>query len=179
MGKSELLEQGFVFGPFKTEHHQRAVDDQFRKALIVWLVANVLPQVEGSVTRVEGRLYSHYDDQKFFGTNSILKHRYYFEISFHSPEGTETAGGELEYDRDRDTFTPTKVKPWHVKTLSSQRRLRELIDQANAIALRVRDGERDIACPNCSSPLSIWVLEDGFVKNIACPKERCFWLHFD
>jgi hypothetical protein len=179
MSKTELLEQGLAFGPFKTEHHQRSVDDRFRKALLSWLTINILPQVEGAFTRVEGRLYSHYDNPKFLGPDSILQHRYYFQIKFQSPEGTEEAWGEVDYDRAHDTFTPTKIKPSHVRTLSAQRHVREMQDQALRILERIRQGERDIPCPNCGSRLEIWIMDNDFIKNIACPQKGCFLVHFD
>jgi len=180
MTRKEILETSIAFGPFKTEHHNQAVDQRFRECFFTYLTEQVLPKVEGSFTTAEGKLTSHYDDIKFFGPNSILKNRYFYKITFRSPEGEERALGEVDYDRQHGTFIPGRIKPPHVRTLSHQRRIQDMMDKCLSIVQRYRAGEREIACPYCGLPLSIWYLEDrDLIKNIACPTKGCFNVHFD
>jgi hypothetical protein len=173
----ETIKNGVHFGPFKTEHHRKVVDKIFQDHFFNYMELEILPKVEGQFDRVEGRVWSHYDDTKFFGPLSLLKFRYYFEISFHSGISKEIARGEVNYDKDHGTFTGTSKSPPHVDSLSHQKKRLEMMDQVKSIVQRCRDGERDIKCPNCNAPLSIWMIGE-MVKDIRCPN-HCIRTHFD
>ena len=180
MNGIEIVRQSILFGPFKTEHHSRTVDERFREAFFAFLESKFLPQVDGQFTRVDGRLTSYYDDQKYFGPLSVVKHRYFYEFRLHSAEGTETARGEIDYDPKTATFSESKVRPPHVDSLSRQRRMKDMTVKISSIIERFKAGERGLVCPDCGSVLSVWYLEDRkFVKDISCPTHGCLRVHFD
>jgi hypothetical protein len=180
MNRTKMLRDGISFGPFRTVHHERTVDERFRGAFLSYLENRVLGGVEGRVARVEGRVSSHYDDPKHFGPLSVVKFRYHYEIAFHSPQGVETARGDLDYDPSTVSFIETRQRPPVVDSLSAQGRRNDMLQKVELIEQRYRNGEREPACPYCGYPLSIWyIAERDFVKDIRCRTNGCLLVHFD
>ena len=180
MTRTEIIERDVSFGPFKTEHHNRTVDSRFRRSFFSFLQDRVLPSVDGNFTRAEGRLWSYYDDPKYFGPLSILRFRYFYEIGFHSPEGLETATGEIDYNPATSMFGETRIRPLHVDSLVLQRKRRDMMEKVMVICDLFRKGQREFSCPYCGSLLSIWYLKErDFLKDIRCPTKDCLRIHFD
>lgn len=176
----ELTERDVSFGPFKTRHHARTVDQRFRESFILFVRDHVLPFVEGAFHKVEGKVTSYYDDTKYFGPLSAVRFRYFYEIHFHSPDGSETAKGELDYDPAAATFRESRRIPPHVDSLSLQRKRKGMMEKVMEITTRYRAGERELTCPYCGLLLSIWYLEErNFIKDIRCPSKDCLAVHFD
>jgi len=176
----EFHEHDVSFGPFKTEHHTRTVDARFRTAFIAFVRDRILPLVEGSFTRVEGKLYSNYDDPKYFGPLSVVRFRYFFELAFHSPDGMEAARGHLDYNSGAATFSEVPRQPPHVYSLSLQRRRKYVGEKIIEIAKRYREGERDMVCPICGSLISVLYLEKrDFIEGIHCQTKGCIAERFN
>ena len=114
----ETVKKGFQFGPFKTDHHRTTVDSHFRALFFAYLERSILPQVEGKIDFVDGRLWSDYDEDIFTGPQSIAKRRYSFKIRFQSGREKQTARGEIEYWNELGEFKPGRGRQ-AVETLSS------------------------------------------------------------
>src|SRR5688572_18035622 len=136
----ELVKKGMQFGPFNTEYHRTTVNSTFRKLFFNYLERSILPQVEGKVDFVDGRLWSNYDNEIFVGPQSVAKSRYSFKIRFFSGRSKQTARGELEYFPELGEFKPSRRSPPSVDTLFAQK-VRQDIDKETAlIAQRYRAG---------------------------------------
>jgi hypothetical protein len=140
------------FGPFRTAHFGEQVDARFRRAFYSYLDQQVIPSLEGDIVRIGGRVYSHYDRPQFNDLAKV-KHRYYYELSFHSAAGTEEAEGEVDYDPARDTWAASRLKPLRVKTLSEKRREKQSrkLEHQISIAARHHQPVRPAKCPRCGS----------------------------
>lgn len=173
-----LPESAIEFGPFKTAHHRTIVDRRFRDSFLDFLRSEVVPKVEGSPFSITGRLYSHYDEERYFGPNSAVKCRYAFEVVFKSEEGEEKAKGEFDYDPTANIIRPVR-RSVSVDSLSCQKMRVRAWECASGILQRYRQGERHFVCPECGGPLNIWFLETrNMIKDISCA-EGCIRMHFD
>lgn len=138
------------FGPFRTAHFRKQVDARFRRAFYSYLDQQVIPSLEGDIVRIDGRVYSHYDRPQF-NDLATVKHRYYYELRFHSAAGTEQAEGEVDYDPARDTWAPSRLKPPRVQTLSEKLREKQSRDLEHQISVEAQhhQRERPAKCPAC------------------------------
>lgn len=116
MQPTEIVERDLSFGPFETEVCRESVDANVRRAVLSFIREQVLPHLDGVFTHMEGRVTSHYDKPEY-ATRSDLRFRYYLKCTFHSPEGDETAQGELIYDPETRTCTACRVKPLRLRCL--------------------------------------------------------------
>ncbi len=114
------IDQEVTFGPFRMAHLREQVDDRFRRAFYCYLIEKVVPLLDGRITRIAGRVFSHYD-QPQFAVLAEVRSRYYYEISFSSAGGVEEAWGELDYDSAGAAWVPSRIKPPSVRTLTHKR----------------------------------------------------------
>ena len=63
--RSANFEQEVTFGPFRMSHLGEQVDERFRRAFYSYLAQQVMPLLDGQIERVEGRVFSHYDQPQF------------------------------------------------------------------------------------------------------------------
>jgi hypothetical protein len=139
---SAKIEQEVTFGPFRMSHLGEQVDDRFRKAFYSYLAQQVMPSLDGQIVRIEGRVFSHYDQQQFAQLPEV-RLRYYYEISCASAAGVEEAWGELDYDPSTASWTPSRTKPPRVRTLTQKRRVRALQESQRHAPVRPAE------CPQC------------------------------
>jgi hypothetical protein len=138
------IEQGIAFGPFRMPHLAEQVDDRFRRAFYSYLDQQVVPSLDGQIERIEGRVFSHYDQPQFAELCEV-RNRFYYQVSFSSSAGTEEAWGELDYDPGSASWTPSRTKPPCVRTLTQKRKVR-------ALTLSHRHTPaRPTECPQCRS----------------------------
>lgn len=140
------------FGPFRTSHYRKQVDAAFRREFYAYLDRQIVPCLEGDIVSVAGRVHSHYDRARFNGLSEV-KHRYYFELRFGSAAGTEDAWGEVDYDPATKVWTPSRIKPCRLTTLSEklwEKRKREL-DHRISMEARHHQPVRPAKCPQCGS----------------------------
>jgi hypothetical protein len=142
------IQNNITFGPFRMAHLEELVDERFRRAFYCYLTQQVMPLLDGQVTRIDGRIFSHYD-QPQFAAMAEVRSRFYYEISFSSAEGVEEAWGELDDNPVGSTWTPSKVKPPSVRTLTEKRKLDEL-EQA-MVQSKACSIPRPTDCPHCHS----------------------------
>ncbi len=142
--RSDEFEQGVTFGPFHMPHLDKQADDRFRRAFYSYLEQKVMPSLDGQIVRVEGRLFSHYDQPQFADLAEVSL-RYYYEVTFASTGGVEEAWGELDYNPDNANWTPTRVKPPRVRTLTDKRKVQALRESHRHRPARPAD------CPKCHS----------------------------
>lgn len=140
------------FGPFRTSHFREQVDASFRRAFYSYLDRQIMPLLEGDIVRIGGRVHSHYDRPQFDGLPEV-KHRYYYELTFHSAAGSEEANGEVDYDPATGAWTPSQVKPLRIWTLSEKLREKRSRELDHQISLEARHHEpvRPAKCPRCGS----------------------------
>lgn len=138
------IEEGVTFGPFQMPHLAEQVDDRFRRAFYSYLVQQVIPALDSQVERVEGRVFSHYD-QPEFAQLAEVRLRYYYEVSFSSAAGVEEAWGELDYDPSTTSWTPSRTKPPSVRNLTQKRKVRALGESHRYKPARPAE------CPQCHS----------------------------
>jgi hypothetical protein len=143
------IEQAVVFGPFQMPRLQGQVNEEMRQAFYSYLAVKVMPLLEGEVVRIDGRVFSHYDRPEFAGLAEV-RHRYYYEIRLSSEAGDEEAWGEVDYHPQSATYSPSRIKPPCVRTLSEKRN----IDQQRQAELEFQQrnahhGGDD--CPRCHS----------------------------
>src|SRR6266550_1881240 len=124
---SANIEQRITFGPFRMQHLREQVDDRFREAFNSYLAQKVISLLDGEVARIEGRVFSHYD-QRQFAQMSEVNYRFYYEIRFSSPKGVEKGWGELDYDPRTASWTPSLIKPPRVRTLTDERKSQALFE---------------------------------------------------
>ena len=172
----EVVKKAVEFGPFKTDYHRTTVDSKFRNQFFNYLERSILPQVEGKIDWVDGRLWSNYDEEIFVGEQSIAKRRYSFKIRFFSGREKQTASGEVEYFKEEGEFRVSRRFPPAVATLLAKRVRRDIDKETGLIARRVRAGERDISCPFCGQKISI-TADEKRIFEIKCSK--CFSVHID
>ena len=138
------IERRVVFGPFRMPHLTERVDDRFRQAFYSFLAQHVIPFLDGEVARIDGRVFSHYD-QPQFAQMAEVRLRYYYEVSCSSSAGVEEAWGELDYDPNSASWTPSRTKPPRVRTLSEKRKVRALFESHRYTPVR------PLECPECQS----------------------------
>ena|ERR1017187_8281198 len=140
------------FGPFRTSHFRKQVDAAFRRAFYSYLDREIIPFLEGDIVGIGGRVHSHYDRPQFNGLPEV-KHRYYHELTFHSAAGTEDAHGEVDYDPATGAWTPSRVKPLRIWTLSEKLREKRSRDLDRQISMEARHHQpvRPTKCPRCGS----------------------------
>ena len=167
MAPLDIVKRDLLFGPFKTDSYARSVDDRLRRAILQFFQEQILPRLDGTFTRLEGGITSHYDTPDFV-RRSELRVRYYLECTFHSPEGDEAARGELVYDPDSGTCVESKVKPLSVRSL----KWHPPAPSASGPQPICKPG----VCPRCGAPVTgalggIVGMWDGYN-----PKTRtCIW----
>jgi hypothetical protein len=142
--RSTNIEQGVTFGPFRMPHLAEQVDDRFRRAFYSYLAQQVIPSLDGQIERIDGRVFSHYDQPQFAQLTEVRR-RYYYEISFASVAGVEEAWGELDYDPSSAWWTPSRTRPPCVRTLTQKRKVRALQDSHRYTPARPAE------CPQCHS----------------------------
>ncbi len=142
--RSANIEQRVTFGPFRMQHLREQVHDRFRQAFYSYLDHQVMPLLDGQVERVEGRVFSHYD-QPQFAELAEVRLRYYYEVSCSSAAGVEEAWGELDYDPGTASWTPSQTKPPRVRTLTQKRKVQALSESHRFTPDRPAD------CPQCHS----------------------------
>jgi hypothetical protein len=125
-------------------HIQEQVDVRFRCAFNSYLAQKVIPLLDGKVVRISARVLSHYD-QPQFNHLAEVRLRFYYEINFSSDAGVEEAWGELDYDSGTATWTPSRIKPPCVRTLTVKRQIQALMDSHRYHT----PGPAD--CPQCHS----------------------------
>jgi len=122
---SANIVQEVTFGPFRMSHLREQADDRFRRAFYSYLAQQVMPSLDGQIVRIDGRVFSHYDQPQFAQLPEV-RLRYYYETSFSSTAGVEEAWGELDYDPSTASWTPSPVKPPRVRTLTQKHKVRAL-----------------------------------------------------
>jgi hypothetical protein len=142
--RSADIEQGITFGPFRMPHLGEHVDERFRRAFCSYLAQQVMPSLDGEIVRVEGRVFSHYDQPQFVHLAEV-RCRYYYQIAFSCRSGVEEAWGELDYDPCTASWTPSRTKPPCVRTLTEKRKVRALCQSHRHPPTRPAD------CPRCHS----------------------------
>jgi hypothetical protein len=147
--ESANIEQGVIFGPFRMPHLQELVNERMRQAFYSYLAQQVMPLLEGEISRIDGQVYSHYDRQEFAAL-AVVRRRYYYEITLSSATGVEDAWGELDYDPDTATYTPSRIKPPGVRTLTEKRQM-EQDRQAELEFRRINLHHPGDNCPKCHS----------------------------
>ncbi len=143
------FEQAVAFGPFRMPQFRDQVDDRMRQAFYSYLAKKVLPLLEGRIVRIDGRVFSHYDSPDFAAIGEV-RHRYYYELRLASSGGVEQAWGEVDYDPDQATFTPSRIKPPGVRTLTEVRRIEEARQALLEFQKRYAHHPGDY-CPKCRS----------------------------
>jgi hypothetical protein len=172
------------FGPFRTSHFREQGHAGFRRAFYSYLDQQVIPYLEGDIVRIDGRVYSHYDRPQFNDLAEV-KHRYYYELSFHSGAGTEQAEGEVDYDPAKNTWAPSRLKPPRVQTLSAKLRGKQSRDLEHQISIEARHHQpvRPAKCPRCASKrvaeiiYGLVKIDEGLEANLKAGKTRlggCF-----
>jgi hypothetical protein len=165
----EKVKNALQFGPFKTNHHRATVDSKFQSEFFDYLERSILPQVEGEIDRVDGRLWSDYDEEIFTGPQSIAKRRYSFKIRFFSGREKQTASGEVEYFEEKGAFEPSRRYAPSVDTLSAKKMRRDHDKNMELILKRFRAGQQNIPCPFCGSKISITAWGEK-IREIRCAK---------
>ena len=139
-----IINQGVTFGPFRMPHLREQVDERFRRAFYSYLAEKVLPLLDGKIDRIEGRVGSDYDQLEFVDLVEV-RFRYCYKISCFCEAGVEEAAGELDYDPSTASWTPSRIKPPGVRTLTDKRRAQALFESHRHRPPRPED------CPNCHS----------------------------
>jgi hypothetical protein len=165
----EKLKGTFQFGPFKTSHHRAIVDSKFRSEFFNYLEHSILPQVEGEINRVDGCLWSDYDEEIFTGPQSIAKRKYSFKIRFFSGREKQTASGEIEFFEEKGAFEPSRRHPPSVDTLSAKKKRRDHDKNMELILKQYRAGQQNLPCPFCGSKISITASGEK-IREIRCAK---------
>lgn len=161
------------FGPFKSEYHQSAVDEDFREALSGYLVAQLLPQVDEPFDSTAGKLTAAYDDQKYCGPNSAVCDLYSFEFEFRRKDRADAIRLDLAYSRGQRTFSPRhRGKPLYLWTASRREEQHRRANDIRAVCNRILRGEIASAqCPSCGAALQ--VIHNPGLFGVSCP-EGCF-----
>jgi hypothetical protein len=146
---SARFEQEVTFGPFRMPLLQELVNERMRQAFYSYLEKKVVPLLEGQIVRIDGRVFSHYDDPQFAGTAEVGR-RYYYEVRLSSRTGVEEAWGELDYDPDTATYAPSRIKPPRVRTLTEVRQIEEARQAKLEFQQRHSQHTGDY-CPKCHS----------------------------
>ena len=134
--------QEVTFGPFRMSHLREQADDRFRRAFYSYLAQQVMPSLDGQIVRIDGRVFSRYDQPQFAQLPEV-RLRYYYETSFSSTAGVEEAWGELDYDPSTASWTPSPVKPPRVRTLTQKHKVRALQESHRYTPTRPAE------CPQC------------------------------
>jgi hypothetical protein len=166
------------FGPFKTQHHNSVVDARFRQALYAWIRRRVFPELSSPPNRISGRLWSNYDDEKYFGPLSAIKYRYQLELVSHVAGGTDEVNVTLDYGPSSGTFADDKV-PLRVDTPAKKQDRNLQLTQVMDVFARYLRGERGITCPRCGGVLEISCSPNAkIVKGVRCLGCEEFRAHF-
>ncbi len=140
------------FGPFRTLRFRQQVDDSFRRAFYSYVDRQVIPCVEGAIVRVTGQVHSDYDRPQFEGLAQV-SHLFTYELVLYSAGGKEKAWGEVDYDRATGLWTPSRIKPPRVFTLSERLRMERERELEHRILSEARHFHpvRPAECPRCGS----------------------------
>ena len=130
-------------------HLQELVNERMQQAFYSYLEQKVMPLLEGEIGRIDGRVFSHYDNPEFAGLAEVRR-RYYYEVRLSSRTGVEEAWGELDYDPDTATYAPSRIKPPRVKALTEVHRI-EAARQAKAEFQQRHAQHAGDYCPKCHS----------------------------
>jgi hypothetical protein len=136
------MEHKITFGPFRMARLAEAVDDRFRQAFYSYLAQAVIPPLDGQIERIEGRVFSHYDQPEFAHLTEV-RFRYYYELTLSSRQGVKEAAGEVVYDPTTASWTSSHIKPPSVRTLAEKRKIRALLDSHRFTV------QRPAECPQC------------------------------
>jgi hypothetical protein len=156
------VERQITFGPFRMAHLREQADERFERAFFCYLVEKVIPLLDGEVTRIAGRIFSHYD-QPEFAAMAEVRSRYYYDLSFTSDGGSEEGWGELDYDSASAAWVPSRIKPPSVRTLTHKREVKQLWE--TSLKSLSCDTPRPTECPLCHSPRVADILY-GYVLGI-------------
>src|SRR5688572_7817443 len=95
-----------AFGPFRSDYHNAAVNEDFREALSDYLASQLLPQVDEPFATTTGTLHATYDDQKYCGPNSAARDLYTLEFEFQRPSGGDAIKIDLAFSPKQRSFSP-------------------------------------------------------------------------
>ncbi len=161
------------FGPFHTEYHRRAVDNEFKEAFSNYLETELLPQVDEAYETTEGAITSLVNEEKFCGPNSLVKDVYQFEFAFIRQGSRDEVKLEIRRDLKNDVFIPR----YRHRTLYlwTQRRKEEhdrFCQAINDMVKRILEGQAgQWHCPECNAALSL--VDAKAMFDLRCPS-GCF-----
>jgi len=175
--KTRIVDE-LTIGPFVTPERKREWERSLEDDLERFIQEQIVPQLTTDSWRAEGSFGTRFDDPRFYGPHSVVKHRYQLDLRFVSAEGTESIVLELDYDPESGDLKPLR-KPLNVYTIPMQQeRERKSKAVSEAIERRLR-GEEEIDCPFCGGRLTFWIQDFApTVKQVVCPTKGCFWVHF-
>jgi hypothetical protein len=133
-----ILKQGITFGPFKTAHHQSIVNAEFQAAFLRRLAEAIVPNLSIGTDSVKGTVSARYDEEKYFGPNSVVKFRYSFRGTFYQGNRQERVDFGFEVEPLPSGFRLVFGEP----TLTSARDF-ERHEEGERAALRRLDREAD------------------------------------
>jgi hypothetical protein len=91
--------------PFKTSHHQQAVDARFLSRIEEYVRSQILPQLEIK-ENLSVKLSTDYDDEKFLGPNSVCKYRYNLLVKSERDHESEEVRLSFQYDMESEEIWP-------------------------------------------------------------------------
>jgi len=83
------MEITLKIGPFVTEHHQQAIDEEAVSKIYSYIKETVIPRATPNYAQVTGEFSASYDDPRFFGPLSICKYWYHLGIEFHHSDSNK------------------------------------------------------------------------------------------
>jgi hypothetical protein len=168
------------YGPFSTEYHRRAVDDQFRASLEAYLSKELLPQVDEPFESTAGTLQAEVNEERFCGPHSLVKDLYSLEFAFVRPTSTDELTAKIRWNARMDSFQPRyKHQPLFLWTAQRKNENRAFERLAARLARRSeQEHAGPLECPRCGSDLRLTDTPDLF--DLSCPRGcYCFGFHRD
>jgi hypothetical protein len=168
--------QTIRYGPFHTDYHRSAVDEDFKESLSRFLEAEVLPQVDEPFDTTEGELVTDYNEERYCGPNSAVRNAYRLSFRFMRSSGADELDAHLYRDKTGDFRARYAGAPLILRTKLREELQKELNGKVQEIVERIQADEAGPwGCPQCGSELNVTNVPALF--GITCPK-GCFTMDY-
>jgi len=165
-----------VFGPFSTEYHRRAVNDEFREALDTYLSKELLPQVDEPFESTTGSLKAEVNEERFCGPNSLVKDIYILDFAFVRPGSSDQITAQIRRNPKTGLFAPRYKRPlflWTTKRKEENGAFHKAVEEI--VNRAVQGHTENWPCPRCGTTLK--VLDSAALVDVSCPR-GCFSYNF-
>jgi len=168
------------FGPFSTEYHRRAVNEQFRESLDAYLSKELLPQVEEPFDSTAGTLKAEVNEDRFCGPHSFVKDLYRLEFAFIRARSSDELHAQIRWNAKIGSFQPRyKHQPlflWTTKRKTENQAFHQLA--ARLAGQTGQEHAESSACPRCGSTLRL--TDSPSLFDLSCPRGCfCYGFHRD